>query len=176
MIYLGGRFGGLPLATLAGSRSLAGRDTGVWGESTPRQNNAQWKIGFQSTESGAGEQFLMPDSRARARVKGVFFVHRRRYLRRRSQGPRRCRPIIMMIMIIMILLLLLIIIIIIITLMVIIIIMVLVVMILLLIMNISIHGIIYYSTILMYEHLLQHNVTYYNITCCMFQHIFTIQW
>ena len=42
-------------------------------ENTSRENNSHWNIGFQSTKSGAGEQFLLLDCRARACAKGVLF-------------------------------------------------------------------------------------------------------
>ena len=40
--------------------------------------NILWKISFQSTKSGGGEQFLLLDCRAEAHLTGVFF-HRHRY-------------------------------------------------------------------------------------------------
>ena len=46
--------------------------TGVCEENTPRENNTMRNIGLRSTESGAGEQFLLRDCKARARPKGVF--------------------------------------------------------------------------------------------------------
>ena len=39
---------------------------------TPPENDAHWKISFQSTNSGAGEQFMLLDCMAKARVKGSF--------------------------------------------------------------------------------------------------------
>ena len=47
-------------------------------KSTPSDNYRYWKIGFQSTKSGAGLQFLPLNCRARARREGVFF-HRHRH-------------------------------------------------------------------------------------------------
>ena len=48
-------------------------DTGVSEKNTPPGRKTLWKIGFQSTESGAGMQFLPLDCLAKARAKGVFF-------------------------------------------------------------------------------------------------------
>ena len=42
-------------------------------ENTPPENETLWKISFQSTKSGAGEQFLPLDGIARARIRGCFF-------------------------------------------------------------------------------------------------------
>ena len=46
--------------------------TSVCEKNTPSENNRHWNISFQITKSGAGEQFLPLDCRARARRKGVF--------------------------------------------------------------------------------------------------------
>ena len=46
--------------------------TGVCEKITPTEEYAEWNISFQSTQSGAGEWFLLLDCRARACAKGVF--------------------------------------------------------------------------------------------------------
>ena len=47
--------------------------TGVCEKNTPRENDAHWNVSLQSTRSGAGEQFLLLDCRARACAEGLFF-------------------------------------------------------------------------------------------------------
>ena len=47
-------------------------DTGVCEKNTPPEKKTCEKIGFQSTKAGAGQQFLLLDCRARARIEGVF--------------------------------------------------------------------------------------------------------
>ena len=41
-------------------------------KNTPPEKNTQWSTSFQSTESGAGKQFLLLDCRARACAKAAF--------------------------------------------------------------------------------------------------------
>ena len=53
-------------------------DTGVCEKNTPPEKKTCGKITFRSIQSGAGEQFLPQDCRARTRRKGVSF-HRCRY-------------------------------------------------------------------------------------------------
>ena len=45
--------------------------TGVCEQKHPPEKSSHWNIGFQSTKSGAGEQFLLLDCRAMACTKGV---------------------------------------------------------------------------------------------------------
>ena len=52
--------------------------TGVYETNIPPKQSAHWSFGSHGTKSGAGEQSLPLDCRARARPKGVFF-HRHRY-------------------------------------------------------------------------------------------------
>ena len=47
--------------------------SGVCEKNTPPEKNTCGKISFQSTKSGAGEQFLLQDCRARACAKGTLF-------------------------------------------------------------------------------------------------------
>ena len=49
----------------AGGAPMGGRSVPVK-EITPPENNTRWNISFQSAKSGAGEQFLLLDCRARA--------------------------------------------------------------------------------------------------------------
>ena len=51
--------------------------TGVCEKHTPPWRRTLWKIGFQSTKSGARMRFLPLDCLAKARAEGVFF-HRHR--------------------------------------------------------------------------------------------------
>ena len=55
------------------------------------ERRTQRNISFQNTKSGAGEQFLLQDCRARACAKGVFF-HRHPCSRRFHPLEMRCRP------------------------------------------------------------------------------------
>ena len=52
--------------------------TGVCEKNTPPDKKTGWKISFESTESGAGLQFLLLARMAKAHVKGLIF-HRHRY-------------------------------------------------------------------------------------------------
>ena len=54
---------------------LFARNTGVCGKSTPPEKTTLGKMSFQSTKSGAGEQFLLQDCRAKAHVKGVCCLY-----------------------------------------------------------------------------------------------------
>ena len=47
-------------------------------KNTPPENNTHWNVSFQSTISGAGEQFLLWDCRARACAKKECLLHRHR--------------------------------------------------------------------------------------------------
>ena len=48
-------------------------------KNTPPKDRTRWKISFDSTKSGAGEQFLLLDCRGQAPVQVVFFyTHRYR--------------------------------------------------------------------------------------------------
>ena len=52
---------------------------GVCEKDTPPEKSTHWNSSFQNTKSGAGEQFLLLDCRARACAKGLFFFHTHRY-------------------------------------------------------------------------------------------------
>ena len=72
------------------------RPTGVCEKNTPPGRKTLWKIGFQSTKSDAGMQFLPPACLAKARAKAVFF-HRHRYhvlspVKGRRGAPNDPRP------------------------------------------------------------------------------------
>ena len=51
-----------------------GRNTGVCEKSTPPEKSTHRNTSFQSTKSGAGEQFLLLHCRARACAKGFVFL------------------------------------------------------------------------------------------------------
>ena len=51
----------------------SGDVTGVCEMNISPEKNARRKIGFGSTKSGAGQQFLLKDCKAMARPKGVCF-------------------------------------------------------------------------------------------------------
>ena len=59
--------------------AVSAYDTHVCERNTPPEKTACEKTSLQSTKSGAGEQFLLLLCMARARLKGVLFVHRHRY-------------------------------------------------------------------------------------------------
>ena len=73
----------------SGSASSKHHDTGVCEKSTPpEKNNRHWIVSFQSTKSGAGEQFLLLDCRARACAKGAL-LRRHRYHRYQTSIPNK---------------------------------------------------------------------------------------
>ena len=53
--------------------NVAWHDTGVCEKDASPENNTPRKIGFRSTKSGAGEQFLLKNRKAKARTPGVCF-------------------------------------------------------------------------------------------------------
>ena len=53
-------------------------DTGVCKNNTPPDEKTDWKISSENTESGAGLQFLLLGRMAKARRKGMLFLHRHR--------------------------------------------------------------------------------------------------
>ena len=59
-------------------------------KSTPPEKNVLWKIGLETTKSGAGgEEFMLLFCRADARAKGVFF-HGHRYDEHFLRSTRTC--------------------------------------------------------------------------------------
>ena len=53
-------------------RKLNTCHTGVCERTTPPKNHTRWSVSFQKTKSGAGEQFLLLDCKARACAKIMF--------------------------------------------------------------------------------------------------------
>ena len=67
--------------------------TGVYDKNTPPRKKTSRNIGFRSTKSGAGQQFLLRDCKARAHPKGVFISQTpvcRELLLCRSPVPLNC--------------------------------------------------------------------------------------
>ena len=63
--------------------------TCVFEEDTPAEKKSCGKMSSQSTESGAGEQVLPQDGKAKARVRCVVCRHRHPSTRRSHHGKRR---------------------------------------------------------------------------------------
>ena len=53
-------------------------NTGACEKNTPQEKKTVGNMSFQNTKSGGGEQFVSPDYRVKARVRGAF-LHRRRW-------------------------------------------------------------------------------------------------
>ena len=62
--------------------------TAVCEKNTPLKKNTCEKMSFQIAKSGAGEQFLSLDCRARAPTKGVFYVYIYIYREREIERER----------------------------------------------------------------------------------------